>query len=330
MLALEEKWIWDFWFARDGADWHVFFLQADKSLGDPDLRHWNVSIGHAVSSDLVNWTHLGACFAPAPSPAWDDCTTWTGSVLQDENAKWHLFYTGTCKAEDGLKQRIGHATSDDLHNWRRAGNNPVLDIDTTIYEEFEKSRWHDRAFRDPHVIRDPAGDGWLMFFTARANGFAEANAAGAIGLATSPDLENWELQPPVYAGGHFGQLEVPQVLEIGGKWYCLFCTTPPYWSKDYAANYGRDPDGGTHYLVADDPRGPWTPAKGTFLDGSAHSGRYSGKIIVTDSGPVYMAFENTAIDGSFIGRVCDPVPVAVLSDGALFLEEDAEKAATAS
>lgn len=82
MLKLKDKWIWDFWFAQDGADWHIYFLQADRSLGDPELRHRNVSVGHAVSQDLKNWTQLGTCFVPSDGPAFDDFTTWTGSVLQ--------------------------------------------------------------------------------------------------------------------------------------------------------------------------------------------------------------------------------------------------------
>src|SRR5690606_21128921 len=31
-LALPDRWVWDFWFARDGDDVHVFYLQAPKSL----------------------------------------------------------------------------------------------------------------------------------------------------------------------------------------------------------------------------------------------------------------------------------------------------------
>ena len=80
-LALSDKWIWDFWLARHGEDWHIYFLQAAKSLGDPELRHRHVSVGHAVSLDLRDWKYLGTCFAPAKGPAWDDWTTWTGSVV---------------------------------------------------------------------------------------------------------------------------------------------------------------------------------------------------------------------------------------------------------
>ena len=49
MLRLADSWIWDFWFADDGRAFHVFFLQAPRTLGDPELRHVNVAVGHATS-----------------------------------------------------------------------------------------------------------------------------------------------------------------------------------------------------------------------------------------------------------------------------------------
>jgi beta-fructofuranosidase len=333
-LALEDKWVWDFWLCRDGADWHLYFLQADRSLGDPELRHWNVSQGHAVSQDLRQWQLLGTCLAPSPGPAADDYTTWTGSVLKDDAGLWHLFYTGTAHADAGMKQRLFHATSTDGHGWRRAGGEPgeaglILDIGRdaggAAYEEFQPGFWHDRAMRDPWVIRDPRGAGWLMFFTARVPGRAEPNAGGAIGLATSPDLYHWELKPPVYAGGDFGQLEVPQVFELGGRWYCLFCTDKRHWSRSYAAEYPGEPVSGTHYLIADSPLGPWKVAPGAFLDGAPDCRRYSGKVILGQDGEApaglsFMAFANTRPDGSFAGTLIDPLPMDVLPDGRLVLK----------
>ena len=107
VLALADKWIWDFWLAEDGGDWHAYFLQADNTLANPDMRHWHVSHGHAVSRNLKDWTYRGTCFGPAREPAWDDCTTWTGSVLRDDSGVWHLFYTGTTHETKGVHQRIG-------------------------------------------------------------------------------------------------------------------------------------------------------------------------------------------------------------------------------
>ncbi len=316
MLALDGKWIWDFWLARDADTWHAYFLQADRRLGDPELRHWNVSYGHATSTDLKSWVHLGTCFRPSDGPAWDDKATWTGSVVRDDDGLWHLFYTGSSKAENGLKQRIGHATSTDMHDWRRVGDGLVLDVDTRWYEDYTPDHWHDRAMRDPWVMRDPDSDGWLMYFTARVPGVDEPNAGGAIGFARSSDLDSWTLEPPAFVGG-FGQLEVPQVFAHQGKWYCVFSTAAEHWSKATVAAAPSAPETGTHYLIADHPAGPWQLAPLPFLDGGNPPRRYAGKIVLLDTGPALMAFDHTGPDGRFVGVVGDPVPLKV-DGGGLF------------
>ncbi|MEJ2022258.1 MAG: levansucrase [Maritimibacter sp.] len=329
VLALDKQWIWDSWYAHDGDRWHCFFLKADKSLIDPDLRHFNVSQGHAVSEDLVNWEHLGTSLAPSETTAWDDYTTWTGSVVQDDDGLWHLFYTGTCKSEDGMYQRIGHATSTDLHNWARVGDGQCLDLtgpNAHHYEvEFAKGFWHDRAMRDPWVIRDPDGDGWLMYFTARASGVAEPNAGGAIGFATSPDLISWELQPPVFIGG-YGQLEVPQVFEKNGRWYCLFCTSAEHFSQAQVDATPGEPVSGTHYLLADSPRGPWHIAPGSFFDGSLPCRRYASRIVETAEGLRIMGFADHDADGEFLGYVMDPEPVEIDENGFLHVVPEQQAA----
>jgi beta-fructofuranosidase len=319
VIALEKKWIWDSWYVNDGQRWHGFFLQADKSLGDPDLRHFNVTQGHAVSDNLVDWQHLGTTFAPSAIPAWDDYTTWTGSVIRGDDELWHLFYTGTTRVDKGLYQRIGHATSTDLHHWQRVGSGLCLDLEGPAAAQYEVEHaighWHDRAMRDPWVMRDPEGQGWLMYFTGRVPDVAEPNAGGAIGFATSPDLMTWTLQPPVFSGG-FGQLEVPQVFEQGGKWYCLFCTSGHHWSKDYNRFNPQGPVTGTHYLVADNPRGPWRIAPGPFLDGAEPCRRYAARIVETKDGLRILGFADNG-KTQFGGYITDPDPVVVGSDGLL-------------
>ncbi|MEM1429266.1 MAG: levansucrase [Pseudomonadota bacterium] len=318
VLALRDKWIWDSWYVRDGDLWHAFFLQADKALGDPELRHWNVTYGHATSRDLVDWAHHGTCFRPADGPAWDDCTTWTGSVVRGDDRRWHLFYTGTCRAEEGKLQRLGHATSSDLHHWERVGSGLILDIDER-YEEYEAGRWHDRAFRDPWVMRDPEGQGWMMYVTARKAGVAGALDAGAIAFATSPDLTRWALQDPVYAGG-FGELEVPQVFELAGRWYCLFCTNARFWAESGRGILGGPPRSGTHYLIGEGPRGPWRLAPGPMFDGAEPTQRYAARLLTTEAGPKLMGF--TWFDretGAFVGEIGNPVDVRVGADGSLAL-----------
>jgi beta-fructofuranosidase len=323
VLSLKYKWIWDFWLARNGDDWHIYFLQADNSLPHPDDRHRNVSQGHAVSKDLINWHHLGTCFKPSSTKAWDDWTTWTGSVLQGPDGIWHLFYTGTMHDLDGMHQRIGHATSHDMHSWRRVGDGLCLDRvgpNAKYYEEYTPGHWHDRAMRDPWVMKDPAGDGWLMYFTARAPGRKEPNAGGAIGFARSKDLYAWELQKPIYEGGAFGQMEVPQVFKYGNKWYMTFCTAAQHWSESYQKFNPQSPVSGNHYMIADDPLGPWSVPK-PFLDGANPCKRYAGKIVEVESKLFIMGFLHDDANGKFIGTVCDPVPLRVDSEGLLHVEE---------
>ncbi|MEM1361992.1 MAG: levansucrase [Pseudomonadota bacterium] len=319
VLALDDKWVWDSWYVRDGDRWHAFFLQADKSIGDPEMRHWNVSVGHATSSDLITWDHLGTCFKPAEGPAWDDCTTWTGSVVRGDDAQWHLFYTGTSRADEGKHQKIGHAVSSDLHSWVRVEGGQILDR-ADPYEEFTPGRWHDRAFRDPWVMRNPDGAGWLMFFTARDNRISEPLSAGAIGFATSPDLFQWQLEMPVFTGG-FGELEVPQVFQIGDKWYCLFCTADRFWSETAIKRAGPAARG-SHYLMADDPQGPWEIATAPMLDGADPGERYAARILKTEDGPKLLGFlMHDPETNGFSGTITDPEPVVVLPDGRLALAD---------
>lgn len=309
-LKRDDKFIWDFWHFAEGGRQHLFFLQADRAIGSPDLRHWNVTIGHAESDDLRHWEYRGTVFGPSAGPAWDDYTTWTGSVIHAEG-RYHLFYTGTCRAENGMRQRIGHAVADYLHGpWNRVGDGLALDIDERFYEEHAEGRWHDRAWRDPWVLPQKIDGLYHMFFTARRND-GPPYERGVIGHAVSPDLMQWQATAPVYAGGHYGQLEVPQVFERDGRWYCTFCNIREHWSPAMREAHGGGVSG-THYLVADHPLGPWRPAEG-FLDGDVPCRRYAGKILPdpVTGGDCLMAFADTMPDGGFGGYLADPIPLAL-------------------
>jgi sucrose-6-phosphate hydrolase SacC (GH32 family) len=61
---LPNHWVWDFWIADDGTDFHLYYLHAPNSLGDPHLRHRNAKIGHATSPDLANWRDHGPVLGP--------------------------------------------------------------------------------------------------------------------------------------------------------------------------------------------------------------------------------------------------------------------------
>lgn len=98
MLSYADRWVWDFWFARDGDEYHVFYLQAPKALGDPEARHRNATIGHALSRDLRTWAPLPDALGPGPPGTWDDLATWTGSVI-GHDGRWWMCYTGISTRE---------------------------------------------------------------------------------------------------------------------------------------------------------------------------------------------------------------------------------------
>ena len=214
-LRLEDDWVWDSWpFDDDQGLHHLFFLKAPRSLGDPELRHVNASVGHAVSTDYRAWEILPDVLGPASGPAWDDGAIWTGSVVQGPSGTFHFFYTACSRADNFLVQRIGRADSTDLISWTRAGEQPLLEVDARWYEIHDGENWHDQAWRDPWVFADPEGDGWHMLITARSNSGAQFSR-GVVGHAWSPDLDQWEVRPPLSQPGGFGQLEVMQLVPPG-------------------------------------------------------------------------------------------------------------------
>lgn len=319
-LRLPDRWIWDFWFARDGADYHVFYLQAPRSLNDPDLRHWNVSIGHAVSRDVRTWEVLPDALAPSPdgSDAFDTYTTWTGSIIEHAGV-WYLFYTGGRKSEDGLVQRIGLATSTDLVQWEKHPENPLIVADPRWYERLDLEVWHDQAWRDPWVFRHAAQNDFHAFITARVK-HGPPDGRGVIAHARSNDLIRWEVLPPVTEPGAFGHLEVPQLVRLPGGYYLLFSVQASVCSSRWLDQPGHEALTGVRYLRADDPLGPFQPVADEPLVGDAAGSLYAGKLLRDPDGEwVAMATRMHAPDGAFVGALSDPVKVLVSPTGALSL-----------
>lgn len=309
-LRLDDRWLWDFWLAggdeRTSGAYHLFFLQAPRAIGDPDQRHWNVSIGHAVSSDLRRWEPLPDVLAPAPAGAWDDYTTWTGSVLHHDG-QWWMFYTGTSHQEDGKVQRVGLATSEDLLTWHRYGDRPLVESDPRWYEQYDPSAWPELAWRDPWVFQDPDSGEFTMLVTARARE-GDPATRGVIGLVTSPDLLSWTVRPPVTRPGVFGHLEIPQLVRVGAGWQLLFSTPPaPASVRERMPATGHT---GTHLLSAPRAHGPFEWSSHRALDADPAGTRYGGRLVATRSGWQLLTWLDTGPDGGFVGELADPVPVA--------------------
>jgi beta-fructofuranosidase len=304
MLELPDSWVWDFWFAVDGDEYHLFFLYASRALHDPDRRHGRASVGHAVSEDLRNWRRLPDALVRGDAPAFDDTATWTGSVVRGPD-RWYMFYTGA----SGVVQTIGLATSDDLVTWHKYDGNPVVSADSRWYEKYDGSTWIDEAWRDPWVFADPAGDGWHMLITGRAN-HGPVDDRGVVGHARSRDLIEWEVQPPLSEpGAGFGHLEVFQVEEVEGRVVLLFNCLRNELS---AAKKNTSGSGGIWSVIADSVTGPFDISKATPLtDDSLYVGRL---VRDRDGAWVLLAFHNESPDG-FIGSISDPMPIFLDAEG---------------
>src|ERR671932_384240 len=105
MLRLDDLWIWDSWVADDGDLYHLYFLQAPRSLGDASMRH--VDRTWYKTLDLAPPGTTGPALTTA-SETWRDPL-----VLPDPGGDgWHMLLTaravGAGRNDDGV---VAHATS---------------------------------------------------------------------------------------------------------------------------------------------------------------------------------------------------------------------------
>jgi beta-fructofuranosidase len=309
MFDQRDDWVWDFWIVDDPAaaevTYHLFFLKAPRSLGDPELRHVNASVGHAVSHDLTEWTGLADALAPPPM-GYDDLATWTGSVVRGDDGLWRMFTSGISRAEDGRVQRIGASTSRDLLSWTRSGS-VLLEADDRWYRR-RPGTGPDEHWRDPWLVRDDAGL-WHMYVTAQVPG---ESGHGVVGHATSRDLTSWEIGPPLSEPtGRFDQLEVISLADVDGRWVLLFSCLGSEMPAD------RSGAGGVWAVPVDAPGAPVDLRGAVRL---TNESLYVGKLVrLRDGTTRFLAFVNRGPDGRFRGGMIDPVVVAWGPDGRLEL-----------
>ncbi len=302
---------WDFWLADDGDSYHLFYLHAPRSLGNPDLRHRNARVGHATSPDLKSWTDHGEVLGPGPEGSFDGTATWTGSVVRGPDGLWRMFYTGSRFLGPDTSanvETIGLATSPDLFAWTKQPG-PILTADARWYETLGSSSWPEEAFRDPWVFQ--GGDGvWHMLVTARARDGIEPDR-GVMGHATSTDLAEWTAAPPLSApGSGFAHLEVFQVVSVDGQPHMVFCCDTPRLVGPRAGQRG-----GTWTLPVGSMPGEVDFSRARLL---VDETLYAGRIALDRQGrPWLLAFANIVRDGEFAGGLPDPIALVTDADGYL-------------
>lgn len=316
-LSFENHWVWDSWYSPEPIDglWHAYFLMAPKNEVDPELRHSEARVGHATSTDLINWLNHGLVITPGEVGAWNDNAIWTGCLIKAADGTYSNFYTSTNRSrENAAIQRIGRVVGTDPFSFKQT--ELMLEADSRFYERLDPTSieasklangWKEEAWRDPWVFYDDRDGLWHMLVTARAKSGPSKNR-GAIGHATSADLANWEVQPPLADGSQFGHMEVFQVVETPAGWILVFCTG----ANDIDPESGLAPITGTYSAPADSPTGPFHLDRAELMDDGTH---YAGRVVLdTDGEYKLLGFQNGG-DAGFTGVIGDPLPLRVSERG---------------
>ncbi len=173
-------------------EYHLFFQYVldSRRLGP---EHW----GHAVSSDLVHWTHLPIALYPDQLGA-----IWSGSAVVDQQNTSGLVPGGGLVALYSYQnQSQGLAYSlDKGRTWTKHPDNPIIPIGG-------------KDFRDPKVFWHPGENRWIMVLAA----------GRVLKILASPDLIKWtqvsEFKDPHMPGAVFECPDLfPMQLDGQTKW----------------------------------------------------------------------------------------------------------------
>ena len=243
--------LWDTFLMKKGDKYHMFHL------------HFASSLGHAVSDDLAHWKEEPTIEFSIPGSWHQGGATLTGAILEKDGKYW---YAVGCMDNNGF-QVYGFAVSEDLYQWTMVDKNaPSLVVGSDFYDHDTKmgnSGWRDTAFRTDE-------QGWVhCYLCANTHKPNQYSSGAAIGHVRSKDLKNWEYLPPLASvGDKVGAAECPSMLEIDGKWYLTFVDHGSGGMRWHASGY--EDGGGTYYMVANNPDGPFRYTANPMLLGSGN------------------------------------------------------------
>ncbi len=142
---------------------------------------------------------------------------------------------------------------------------------------FRFHAWPHIDCRDLAVVKNPSGDGWLGYVMMRRKGQADAFHSSCITLCRSQDLVPWEVGDPVCTPNRFNCFEVPDVFQLGDKWYLIALTGDGYgqsrrWSDPHVT-------AATIVFQADRAEGPFEEIKDNLLLASTGQQGYSARTV---------------------------------------------------
>ena len=242
----ENAWVGDLIPFSDENHFYLDYLHDFRQGKDEDdyadRTDWNL----LLSDDGITVKPQGVAI---PHGGMEDCdlSCYTGSVIQGQDKRFHLFYTAQNNRNDKFikdgrpVQLIMHATSTDLIRWEKHYDT-AFGADDVIYEVFD--------WRDPFVFWQEEENCYYMLLAARKKG-KTLKRGGCIALCKSDDLFHWKICEPFYAPDNYLTHECPDLFKIGDWWYLLYST----FSERFE----------THYRMSKSLNGPWiAPVEDTF------------------------------------------------------------------
>ena len=220
-------------------------------------------IAHAVSTDGINWRRVANALFIADPGSWDDLMLWTMHITPDpyEDGRWRMFYTGLSRRDQGGKQRIGLAVSDDLFHWhkcatrwedlrgpsdpekvkearaiskvigsdeRHAPYDPASCLPITPSPEFYESEMdegrHWVSFRDPFFYwADETDDGEGGGYLLAAGRVKDGPVVrrGCVAAMKEVLPGHFKALPPLHHPGLYDDIEVPNLIQLGGEYYLI-------------------------------------------------------------------------------------------------------------
>ncbi|KAK1615072.1 hypothetical protein QYE76_020589 [Lolium multiflorum] len=161
----------------------------------------NLSWGHSVSVDLINWTALDTALNP-DSP-FDANGCWSGSATILPDGHPAMLYTGIDSAGNQVQNVAFPKNASDplLREWVKPDYNPVIPLPKDVV--------HDN-FRDPSTAWRGRDGLWRVAIAAKVN-----VSVGSTLVYRSKDFRRWERNAaPLYESSATGMVECPDLFPV--------------------------------------------------------------------------------------------------------------------
>jgi beta-fructofuranosidase len=230
-----DRHVWDFWyhFDRSTGIFHLFYLNADRSLVAQDQHHLSSQVGYATTKDFLTIEWVSDRVLGADPHGWDDTSIWSGDVIKVDGG-FLMFYTSRNQAtDDGMTQNVGVAFTHHIQSFDRWFRIPSIRIQPEspyeLHHTPEDLTIH--AWRDPFLFRH---EGQIYMLLSAKEPDRPLGKKGTVALlkAKNNSFEHWEYLPPICQPGFYAEMEVPQIYRSGADDYALVYST---WAKyDFA------------------------------------------------------------------------------------------------